>query len=212
MNDVRNQLVTVIQSGEDPRNLSSVSKSRAITLACKRRRFVSRAKSPYFGGHSKYPGKRYAKRQWHQKAMQISSLATRFLPCLDKVCFQRFTKGKCCVMPAARTPCTLPSWACKAGNGISNGVIKYLLAQTCMNPHDTPESLSLPILQLFELPLPALGEVLFHCFSVRAVPEANETQIDLVTQVSTFFPYAFWQWMPIHTPSAKLVAPRVYGN
>ena len=80
------------------------------------------------------------------------------------------------------------------------------------NPHDTPESLSLPILQLFELPLPALGEVLFHCFSVREVPEANETQINLVTQVSTFFPYAFWQWMPIHTPSAKLVAPRVYGN
>lgn len=70
--------------------------------------------------------------------------------------FQR----KCYIMPAARTPCTLPSWACEAWNGV--GYIKPCnqvpFSVNLHNPHNTPESLSLPILKLFEL-LPALGEV-----------------------------------------------------
>jgi len=102
-------------------------------------------------------------------------------------------KGKCYIMPAARTPCTLPSWVCEAWNGVAyiKPCDQVPFSVNLHNPHDTPESLFLPTLQLFEL-------------------HSSNSWRSLVTQVSTFFPYAFWQWMPIHTPSAKLVAPRVY--
>lgn len=136
-------------------------------------------KKPILWRALKISWQKNAKRQWHQKGMHVSE---------D---FQR----KCYIMPAARTPCTLPSWACEAWIGVEciKPCDQVPFSVDLHDPHDTPESLSLPILQLFEL-------------------HSSNSRRSLVTQVSTFFPYAFWQWMPIHTPSAKLVAPRVYGK
>ena len=174
VNDVRNQLGHSRQE-----KIHGIYLSGHSTLACKRRRLDSRAKSPYFGGHSKYPGNKKCK----------ATMAW------ERHVSKDLTQGKCYIMPAARTPCTLPSWACEAWNGVEciKPCDQVPFSVNLHDPHDTPESLSLPILQLFEL-------------------HSSNSRRSLVTQVSTFFPYAFWQWIPIHTPSAKLVAPRVYGK
>lgn len=57
-NKAGDQVIRSQSSEEDPWNLPFSFKVKGhSTLACKRRRLDSRAKSPYFGGHSKYPGK-----------------------------------------------------------------------------------------------------------------------------------------------------------